>query len=388
MPDTRPSLAKSTLMATIIASVLIGVLAGGGIVYFTIVGKIAGIPIASSGKIASEAPLYMESDTIRTVEIQNAVTVAVSKVGPAVVTVINHLESSGFNPFFRQMEPHPQASGSGVFISEKGYVVTNNHVVAGSRSLDVILRDGRTLAARLVGTDEFADLAVLKVDKSAPAWAEFGNSDALKPGETAIAIGSPLGEFQNTVTVGVVSATGRALPTAEAYQMEDLVQTDAAINRGNSGGPLVNIAGQIIGINTLVVRGGGSPGDVAEGIGFAIASNAVKAISNQLIQQGSVARPFLGIQYQLITPDLARMYGLPVKWGVYITGLSRNEPAAAAGLQPGDIITGIGGEEIDENSPFINLLFRQKPGEDVKVTFIRDGRERTTNVKLEKRQSG
>jgi serine protease Do len=383
MSNIRPYPAKAILIVTIITSVLIGVFAGGGIVYFTVVNKITDIEAASPRKIANEAPFYTKSDTIRTVEIQSAVTEAVGKVGPAVVTVINHLESRGGNPFFRQMEPRLKASGSGVFISEKGYVVTNNHVVAGNRTLDVILRDGRTLTARLVGTDEFADLAVLKVDESAPAWAEFGNSDALKPGETAIAIGSPLGEFQNTVTVGVVSATGRSLPTGEAYQMEDLVQTDAAINSGNSGGPLVNSAGQIIGINTLVVRGGSSPGDVAEGIGFAIASNAVKAISNQLIQQGSVARPFLGIQYQLITPDLARMYRLPVKWGVYITDASRNNPAARAGLEPGDIITGIDGEDIDENSHFINLLFRQEPGKDVQITFIRDGRKRTTEVRLE-----
>jgi 2-alkenal reductase len=167
--------------------------------------------------------------------------------------------------------------------------------------------------------------------------------------------------------------------------MEDLIQTDAAINRGNSGGPLVNLAGQVIGINTLVVRGSGFSGDVAEGLGFAIAANTVRALSDQLIAQGYVARPFLGIEWQLVTPEVARAYDLPVDWGVYITGLAEDGPAARAGLREDDIITGIGGDNIGKDSPFINILLRRKPGENIEVSYVRKGQAQTTMLTLGER---
>jgi len=188
----------------------------------------------------------------------------VRQVGPAVVTVVGTADVQ-VGPL---MQPaSSEVSGSGVFISGEGYILTNNHVVENADDFRVILADGSRLQAVLVGGDAYSDLAVLKVDGPAPAVAVFGNSDMLDPGEAVIAIGSPLGDFKNSVTVGVVSATGRSIDTGEGYLVEDLIQTDAAINNGNSGGPLVSLAGEVIGINTLVVRASQS-GAVAEGLGL------------------------------------------------------------------------------------------------------------------------
>jgi 2-alkenal reductase len=237
-----------------------------------------------------------------------------------------------------------------------------------------------------VGADQFADVAVIKVDVAVPAVAELGNSDTLKPGETVIAIGSPLGDFKNTVTVGVVSATGRTIETEQGYQMEDLIQTDAAINHGNSGGPLINLAGQVIGMNTLVIRStSNTTTDQAEGLGFAVGANTVKAISDQLIATGKVSRPYLGISWQPITPDIAQQNNLPVQFGVYITDLGANSPAQQAGVQTGDIITSIGGVKLDDTHPFVNTLLQFKPGQKVDLGLNRNGKTLDVNVTLGER---
>jgi 2-alkenal reductase len=192
----------------------------------------------------------------------------------------------------------------------------------------------------------------------------------LKPGASVIAIGSPLGNFKNTVTVGVVSATGRAIDTGNGYQIEDLIQTDAAINHGNSGGPLVNLAGQVVGVNTLVVRNTNS-GDVAEGLGFAIPVNTAQAVAQQILEKGYFARPYLGISFQPVNPEIAAMYNLPAKWGVYVTRVSANSPAGEAGLQQGDIITKIGDVALDESHSYVNTLFKFQPGDQVTLAVVR-----------------
>jgi 2-alkenal reductase len=204
----------------------------------------------------------------------------------------------------------------------------------------------------------------------------------LKPGETVIAIGSPLGEFKNTVTVGVISATGRALDTGQGYVMEDMIQTDAAINQGNSGGPLVNLAGEVIGINTLVVRGNGYSSAVAEGLGFAIPANTVHIIGEQIIQKGYFSRPLLGVEWRSINPSIARRYNLPVEWGAYVATVSAGSPAEKAGIQVGDIITRIGGSAIEENSSYVNALFAHQPGEQVAVEIVRGNQKLTIQVTL------
>jgi 2-alkenal reductase len=331
---------------------------------------------ASSAPAYSDVPAQLQ---ISNAQIETAITQTVEKVGPAVVTVTGTVP--GQVTFFGR-EPDGQSSGSGVIISQDGYIVTNNHVVEGVSDLAVILSDGTQLPAELISTDIFADLAVLKADGRMPAVATLGNSDNLKSGESVIAIGSPLGEFRNTVTVGVISATGRSLDTGNGYFMEDLLQTDAAINQGNSGGPLVNLNGEVIGINTLIVRGGNGSNTVAEGLGFAIPSNTVRLIAERIISQGYFARPYLGVSYETINPAIARRFDLPAQWGAYVTEIDPSGPAAQAGLQPDDIIVRIGEQNIDEVHSYINTLFTYQPGDQVTIQALRDGREITVNVTL------
>ncbi|MGB8252430.1 MAG: trypsin-like peptidase domain-containing protein [Anaerolineaceae bacterium] len=270
--------------------------------------------------------------TLNSTDIETSIVDAVQHVGPAVVTVTGTIP--GQMTFFGQSSD-ATVSGSGLFISDQGYILTNNHVVEGTQDIQVILSDGQQEKATIVGTDQYSDVAVLKTDGKVPAVATLGNSDILTPGETVIAIGSPLGDFKNTVTVGVVSATGRSIDTGSGYQIENLIQTDAAINQGNSGGPLVNLAGQVIGINTLIVRNSGT-GAVAEGLGFAIPINTAQAVASQIMQKGFFARPYIGINYQSITPDIASAYNLPVQWGVYISKIAPGSPASEANLQVGE----------------------------------------------------
>lgn len=303
-------------------------------------------------------------------DIQTNITEAVAKTGPAVVTVVGKIP--GRTTFFGQTGEQ-RSSGSGVFISAEGYALTNHHVVADTTSVSVILSDGTELPAEVVGTDRVADLAVLKVEGEVPAVATLGDSDLLKPGETVIAIGSPLGEFKNTVTAGVISGTGRVITTDEGWQMEDLIQTDAAINSGNSGGPLVNLAGEVIGINTLVLRGSSMGGAPAEGLGFAIPTNTAREVANQIIERGYFARPYLGVTYQSITPNIARAYDLPVEWGVYVTAVGPGTPAAQAGILEGDIIVRLGEIQIDANRNFVNALFAYKPGDTITIGVVRNG---------------
>lgn len=315
---------------------------------------------------------------IRTTEIETAITDTVQNVGPSVVTVTGTIP--GQMTFFGQSSEQT-VSGSGVFITNDGYILTNNHVVEGMKTITIVLSDGTPQKAMIVGTDVFSDLAVLKADGNVPAYANLGNSDILKPGETVIAIGSPLGDFKNTVTVGVVSAMGRSIDTGEGYLIEGLIQTDAAINQGNSGGPLVNLAGEVIGINSLIVRSTGQ-GAVAEGLGFAIPVNTARAVAEQIIHKGYFARPYMGISYQVITPAIAQMYRLPVQWGVYVTNVTSGSPAFNAGLETGDIITGIEDTSIDDSNAYINILFTYNPGDKVKVNFIRGSQNMHIEVVL------
>lgn len=316
---------------------------------------------------------------VSTTELETTITRTVAKVSPSVVTIVGTV--SGQADFFG-MTSEGQVSGSGVIISPQGYILTNNHVIEGTNSIVVELANGGQLQGKVVGSDKFADIAILKVDGQVPAVAALGNSDNLNSGETVIAIGSPLGDLKNTVTVGVVSATGRSLDTGDGYQLTDMIQTDAAINHGNSGGPLVNLAGEVIGINTLVVRSSGSSSDTAEGLGFAVPANTARAISDQIIQKGYFARPYLGIRYQWITPDIASVYNLSVEWGAYVAQMDQNSPASQAGIRRGDIITKVGDQTLDESHSYINTLFKHSPGEKVTLEVLRGKQTRQISVTL------
>lgn len=341
--------------------------------------KFVSTPSPASNVIAPDAASETVSLGYANTEIETAVTKAVENVGPAVVTVVGTIP--GQMTFFGRAADS-QSSGSGVIISTDGYIITNNHVVEDATDLVVVLSDGQQLPAEVISTDVFADLAVLKAEGEMPATASFGNSDNLKPGETVIAIGSPLGQFRNTVTTGVISATGRSLDTGKGYFMEDLLQTDAAINQGNSGGPLVNLNGEIVGINTMIVRGGFGNTVVAEGLGFSIPSNTVRTISERIIERGYFSRPYLGISFQSITPSIARRYRLGTEWGAYVTKVADSSPAAKADLQHGDIILSLAGVQIDEDHSYINTLFDHQPGENIELNILRDGKEFTVTVTL------
>lgn len=361
-----------------VGSALTGAVAGGIAVYRAVDGAQSTNPIQSILPESNTSLDPTQTLTLSSTDVETAITQSVEKVGPAVVTIVGTVpgQMTFFGPTGDQT-----VSGSGVFISDQGYVLTNNHVVEGTKEVHIILADGTEEKATIVGTDMYSDLAVLKTDAKAPAVATLGNSDLLNPGESVIAIGSPLGNFKNTVTVGVVSATGRSIDAGNGYQIEDLIQTDAAINQGNSGGPLMNLAGEVIGINTLVVRSTQS-GSVAEGLGFAVPVNTARAVAEQIIQKGYFSRPFMGIRFQQVTPNIAAAYNLPAQWGVYVTEVSQGSPASAAGLQQGDIIFRIGDVTLDETHSYINTLFTFKPGDQVPLGVMRNNQEVNLTITL------
>jgi 2-alkenal reductase len=299
----------------------------------------------------------------------------VEQVNPAVVTVLNLQEFGGF--YNQQGDPETAGSGTGFFISEDGYLVTNNHVVEGSDELSVIFSDGTEVPATMVGTDPLTDLAVLKIDGEVPGVVELGDSSELRPGDRIIAIGSPLGAYTNTVTEGIVSGIGRRVAGTNAT-VDNLIQHDAAINPGNSGGPLFTLNGEVVGVNTLVVRQSGS-GISAEGLGFAIPSDTVEQVSQAIIEDGMVERPYLGITFQQISPTVAATLEIDVDNGALVVEIQPG-PAADAGLQVDDVITHINGEEINEDNTLTDLLFEYDPGDTVELTVHRQATDETLTL--------
>lgn len=326
--------------------------------------------------------LPVSSPSVITLQEESASTEVVKKVGPAVVTVVN-LRMPQWDLWGNLSQP--RSLGSGVIIDPQGYVVTNNHVVEGNESLSVIMASGDKKDAELMGTDVFSDLAVLHIEGDNFPAAELGDSSQLQPGEKVIAIGSALGNFHNTVTAGVISGLERSIAVDKSFAMEGLIQTDTAINHGNSGGPLVNLQGQVIGINTIIIRGDSYSGDVAEGLGFAIPSNTVRLVVEQLIAKGKVSRPFLGISHQEVTPRLAAYYNLAVNHRVVVLQVALATPASRAGLEVGDVIVAISGDPINPENPFLNVLVRHQVGETVTLSVNRFGRELALEVTLEER---
>ena len=323
-------------------------------------------------------PIVGQIEALQT-EVSSQITRVAEEVSPAVVTITAVIP--GTMTYFGRTSDST-SMGSGVIISEDGYILTNNHVIDDGREYYVELANGTVLQGRLISADSFSDLAVLKVEGEVPAVAKLGNSDLLKPGETAIAIGSPLGNFKNTVTAGVISGTGRFLESSNGYTMENLIQTDAAINQGNSGGPLVNLAGEVIGINVMIVRGSSYSSATAEGLGFAIPSNTARLISDQIIRNGAFSRPVLGIRWTEITPRMARAYRLPTDSGVYIMDITDGGPSDIAGLKVDDIIIRIGDYTIADNGSFYNCLFKYSPGDTVEVEVYRGTEKRVFTVTL------
>lgn len=374
------SRSSSWMLAIVVLGILIGIVGGG------IMGGLVGMYVAENSAPRTAAPVPQEIRAMTpgqppviqnmTVNAASEVINAVRTVEPAVVTVVANLDSS-----FGTRNGQADASGSGVVISKEGHIVTNDHVVEGASSVFVIYSNGTRADATVVGSDPVTDIAVLKVNGPVPAVVAFGDSSALQLGEWLIAIGSPLGNYRGSVTVGVVSGLNR---TVEGTAQSGLIQTDAAINHGNSGGPLINLGGQIIGINTLVVRN--TPGgDTAEGLGFAVPSNTVRAVAEQLIANGRIEYPFIGISYTEVTPQLVAQMNLNAKNGVIVSQVTAGSPASNAGVQPQDVVTAINNEPITETNSLRSILFKYRVGDTITLTIERDGKTIQVQVTLVKR---
>ncbi len=293
-----------------------------------------------------------------------------------------------FDYFFRRTprEGTPErqftqrAQASGIIISDDGYILTNNHVVGGADQVTVDLGEGQSLQAKIIGTDPESDVAVIKIDANNLNPVVLGDSEALKVGEWVVAIGSPMG-LSHTVTAGIVSAKGRSGLNIATY--ENFIQTDAAINMGNSGGPLVNLDGKVVGMNTAIL--GPNGGNI--GIGFAIPINTAKDVAHQLMKTGSVERGYLGVFPQDLTPELAEALGLKDAKGVVITQISEGGPAAQADMERDDVVLEFGGSAIESASQFRDLVAAHKAGEKVDMTVLRGGERKTLTVTMGKRPS-
>jgi len=281
-----------------------------------------------------------------------------------------------FNPFhdFRMPKKWKEQSlGSGVIVSPDGYIITNNHVVEKADEIKVTLLDKRSFKGRIVGADPKTDIAVVRIDASSLPTLKWGDSEKLQVGEFVLAIGNPYG-LSHTVTMGIISAVGRANVGIADY--EDFIQTDAAINPGNSGGPLVNIKGELIGINTAIFsRTGGY-----QGIGFAVPSNMVRLVMDQLVQRGKIIRGWIGVTIQELTPELSQKFGLKKSNGALVSDVAKDSPAAKAGIIRGDVILEFNGKEVKDVSSLRNMVAQSKTGSEVSVKILRSGKEYTVKV--------
>ncbi|MDQ1610799.1 MAG: serine protease Do [Pyrinomonadaceae bacterium] len=326
---------------------------------------------------------------------QNSYADVVARVAPAVVTVRSErrsragqqhpfLDDPAFREFFGQRIPNaPQTPrreeglGSGVIVTADGYLLTNHHVVDGADEIRVELGDRRVLTAKVVGSDPPSDLAVLKIDASNLPVLPLGDSDKVRVGDMALAIGNPLGIGQ-TVTAGIISAKERTTSGVGDGSFANFIQTDAPINRGNSGGALINTNGELIGINSQIL----SPTGGSIGIGFAIPSNMAKGVMEQLVKSGKVRRGQLGVQIQEVTSDIAASLDLKEVRGVIVGAVTAGSAAERAGLKQGDVITAVGGTAVNDVNSLRNRIASTAPGTDVSLTVVRDGREQQLKATL------
>jgi S1-C subfamily serine protease len=339
----------------------------------------------------TDGPLGQTTGTTTVnVDEESAIIRAAAAVSPAVVTITTRQNNgTAVNP----LDLPATGVGSGIIFDAGGWIVTNRHVVAGADTVTVKLKDGREFQGSIYGIDTLTDLAIVKIDAHDLPVAPMGDSTQLKAGQLAVAIGSPLGSFENSVTAGVISALGREITvpdiqTGQPRNIRNLIQTDAAINPGNSGGALVDSLGQVIGINTAVA---GS----AEGIGFAIPIEIAKPIMRQALAGETLSRPYLGIVYSAVTPTLMRQQNLPIDYGAWVSGADTGGPAVVAGtpadkagIKEGDIITAIGGQRIDAAHSLEDVLVRFRPGDEVTLSILRGGATIEVKVTLGTRPSG
>ncbi|MCB6840160.1 sporulation membrane serine protease [Weissella viridescens] len=385
---------KKVLITALVAGLVGGGISAGTVAFFA----------NNNQQVQQTSNVKVEDSKVKG---EASATKAFNKVSGAVVSVLN-IQSQGrsVSDLFGVADDDSGKSsdktaseGSGVIYKKSGneaYIVTNNHVVSGAKKLQILMSDGTKVSAKLVGTDEMTDLAVLKIDASdVKEVASFADSSQLEPGQTALAIGSPLGsEYATSVTEGIISAPKREISAenedGKSLGKATVIQTDAAINPGNSGGPLINLAGQVVGINSMKLSGSGD-GTSVEGMGFAIPANTVTKVISELEQNGKVTRPSLGISLvdldNVSAQDQKDTLKLPADAsGVVVMKVSNGSAAAAAGLKQYDVITKLDKTNVTDASSLRDALYQHKVGDKVQVSYYRDGKMQTTTVHLTKTQ--
>lgn len=374
--EPKKCCSKSSNSTAIVIAVLALVLGAGGLGFGLVAYQKTSTPLTflNSGVDGNSANF-----------VEGSIAEIADKVSASVVSIVTSTKTTNF--FGQDYES--AAAGTGIIVANDGYILTNKHVINGATSITVVLDDGTTYEdVELVATDPLNDVAFLKIkDATGLTAATLGDSKTLSVGQQVMAIGNALGQYQNTVTVGVVSGLGRSVTASDGtgYNTEtltDMIQTDAAINSGNSGGPLVNAAGEVIGINTATSTS-------AENMGFAIPISSVKGMLKQLVETGKAERTYLGVYSAEITPEVAKAYNLPVNSGAYLyssstySAIVKDSPAAKAGLKDKDIVTKVNGVEVGKAGSLADLIGEYKPGDTVQLTVIREGNEIAVNVTLE-----
>ena len=350
-------------------------------------------PVAPNEPAAPVAPVVVEGVRTSYADVVEKTSAAVVRIEAEGKSRPQTQESPLGEEFFKQF-PMPRGNqrpqlqrglGSGVVVSADGTILTNAHVIDGADKITVLMADNKTFEAKLVGTDKPSDLAVLKIEAQNMPYLTLGNSDNVRVGDIVLAIGNPLGIGQS-VTAGIISAKGRRTGLSDGQSFEDFLQTDAPINRGNSGGALVDLNSELIGINSQILSGGPSGGNI--GIGFSIPSNMAKSVMEQLLKDGRVRRGLLGVNIQNITEDTARAFELKEKSGVLVSNVGSGSAAEKAGVKRGDIITAINGEKIEDSNVLRNKVAGTLPGTEIRLTVLRDGSPQELTATLDEFNTG
>ena len=365
-PPEQPAAAPPRRGRSLLAAALAGALAGA---------LVAGLLVAAADDDSTAPPAATFSSNTSKIARAGDIQEILSRVQPAVVAI--RTRSLSLGDFFR---PQPaQGAGTGFIISEDGVIVTNNHVVADAQNIEVVFGNDTTMPARVLGRDAGSDLAVIKVDGSGFTPARLGNSDEMRVGDDVVAIGNALAlEGGPTVTRGIVSAKERTIQAENGIRLDHVIQTDTAINPGNSGGPLVNAAGEVVGINTAVA------GD-AQNIGFSIAITQAKPIIDELRQGTTRTRPFLGVNMFDVTPAVADELDLDIESGALVAGVTEGSAAEVGGIRAGDVIVEIHGQVVEDSGDVTSIVRERKPGDEIDVTIVRNGERETLTVRLGER---
>ncbi len=375
---------RSILMITALAGIILGMI-------FATISFYEGFKSGKNLFSFATSKIKDEPSVLKAIEIQNAFRLVVKTIKPTVVNISIEAKVQSRNPFSdyfgddffdhffgspQQRERVVKALGSGVIIDKDGYILSNHHVVQNASKIKITLSNGEEYKAKIIGSDSRSDLALLKIDtENDLEAAPLGDSNDLEIGDWAIAIGNPFG-LNHTFTIGIISAKGRSGIMGDSSKYENYIQTDAAINKGNSGGPLVNIKGEVIGINAAIY----SPSGGSVGLGFAIPVNMARSVFKQLKEKGKVSRGYLGVGIQNLTPDIAPHFNLDPNSGVLIRSVKKRSAAAKGGIENEDIIIEYNGKRIKDSNQLRNLVAETSPGKKVKVIILRNGKKKTLNI--------